>query len=107
MAQPTPPQARPRKRGYRRLAAAMAWDPGLQVFPRFREANALNLLCLQAEISALEEKLNDVIDEDDTAQSPERRLYSCNFELLKEHGKDSGQWKLYLELRAKLKDYSE
>jgi hypothetical protein len=36
----------------------MAWDPALAIFPRFRAANNLNLLLLQAEISELEDDIN-------------------------------------------------
>lgn len=97
----------PRKRGYRRFAAAMAWDPGLTVYPRFRAANALNLLCLQAEVTALEEELNDAIDHDETSQDRKQRAYSHNFQALWEYGRDSMQWQLYMRLRATLKEYSE
>jgi hypothetical protein len=103
------PEQRPRilKRGYPRLAAAMAWDPALMVMPRFRELNALNLLCLQAEITDLEEKLNNITWEDDHSVSPDARSYSCNFDKLREHGKDCTQWCLYLDLRVKLQEYSK
>lgn len=100
-AQPT------RKRGYRRLADAMAWDPALMILPRFREANALNLICLQAEVADIEEKLNDAMNEDDGANDTERKQYSRNFDILRKHGVDSDQWKLSLQLREKLKEYSE
>jgi hypothetical protein len=97
----------PKKRGYRRFAAAMAWDPALMIFPRFRAANALNLLCLQAEITALEDELSSAIDRDDLGSDPEQKDYSRNFQTLREHGPDSRQYQLHMELRATLGEYSK
>jgi hypothetical protein len=78
----SPPEKPYRQRGYRRLAEAMAWDPGMAIFPRFRAANALNLLCLQAEVTDLEERISDIIDQND--QSPDaKHLFSCDFGRLK------------------------
>ena len=71
------PQSVQRKRGYRRLAEFMAWDRATAIFPRFHVANLHNLLLMQAEISELEEQLNDAIDDDDKSDG-ESRKYSCD-----------------------------
>ncbi|QIW98889.1 hypothetical protein AMS68_004407 [Peltaster fructicola] len=93
-----------RKRGYRRLAAAMAWDPSMAVFSRFRQANALNLLCLQSEIKEIELKLNLTINHDD--RRTEAKSWSSDFDALRSSGKDSDQWRLFIELRALLEQYN-
>lgn len=72
------PQDAQRKRGYRRLAEFMAWDPATAIFPRFQVANLNNLLLMQVEISELEEKLNDAVDADDKSNGENRR-YSCDW----------------------------
>jgi hypothetical protein len=93
----------PRKRGYRRLAEFMAWDPAVAIFPRFRRANHLNLLLLQAEISELEDEIDlrsEIEDDLDLAQK------SCDFAALRDEGENDTRWKKCLELRAKLAEYS-
>ena len=99
------PQGVQRKRGYRRLAEFMAWDPATAIFPRFQAANLNNLLLLQAEISELEEQLNDATDADDNADG-ESRKYSCDWSLLRQEGETSLQWRTCQALRTKLAEYS-
>lgn len=94
-----------RKRGYRRLAAAMAWDPSMAIFSRFRQANALNLLCLQSEIKEIELRLNLTINQDD--RHADAKSWSSDFDALRSSGKDSEQWKLLVELRTLLEQYSQ
>lgn len=101
-----PPVRSSMKRGFERLAALMAWDPGLAMVPRFRAANVFNILCLQAEIRDLEEQLEVQMRKDDLSLE-EECLYSCNIDILRDHGKDSLQWKLISALRLKLEQYSE
>ena len=93
----------PQKRGYRRLAEYMAWDPSQAIFPRFRRANHLNLLLLQAEISELEYEIeirSEIEDSLDDAQK------SCDFAELRDEGENDTLWKLCLDSRARLADYS-
>ena len=99
------PQRVQRKRGYRRLAEFMAWDPATAIFPRFQVANLNNLLLMQAEISELEEQLNDAIDADDIADG-DKRQFSCDWSLLKREGATSLQWSKCQALRSKLAEYS-
>ena len=84
----------------------MAWDPAIAVLPRFREANALNLLCLQSEICQLELELQLAINNDDDS-GDDANTYSCNIEKLRESAPDGNQWKACLRLREKLNEYSE
>jgi Family of unknown function (DUF6594) len=102
------PRSSPHSRGYRRLADFMAWDPSVAIFHRFRAANALNLLGLQAEIARLESKLLLTTIQDETqAQDPGKKRYQYDWTSLQEgEGGDSQQRKLILELREKLKEYS-
>jgi hypothetical protein len=92
-----------RKRGYRRLAEFMAWDPALAIFPRFRAANNLNLLLLQAEISELEDDINLRSEVEDSLGDAQK---SCDFTALRDDREDDTRWKKCLELRAKLTEYS-
>ena len=104
----TAPTALPhvqRKRGYRRLAEAMVWNPTFAIFPRFEVLSLNNLLLLQAEISDLEEQLNDAVDADDNATG-ENRKYSCDWSMLRREGATSPQWKTCEALRSKLVEYS-
>ena len=99
------PQSVQRKRGYRRLAEFMAWDRATAIFPRFHVANLHNLLLMQAEISELEERLNDAIDDDDKSDG-ESQKYSCDWSSLKQDGPMSLQWRTCQALRTKLAEYS-
>lgn len=67
----------------------------------------LTLLCLQAEISEVEQGLSDFTDLDDCSEDPVKVRFSRNWQLLKQAGQESEQWKLVLQLRAKLAEYSE
>jgi len=84
----------------------MAWNPAMAILPRFRAANMLSLLCLQAEVTELEQRLSDFTDLDDMSENPVKVKFSSNWQILKQAGQDSEQWKLVLQLRAKLAEYS-
>jgi hypothetical protein len=99
----------------------MSWDPSVYVFTRFRAANTLNLLYLQAEICGLEEELKLLTEIDDGSPDPRLSELSFDWEALRcaeEDGIDRGegggdqqrgsrQWRLCLELRRKLAEYSK
>ncbi|KAK9427303.1 hypothetical protein V1505DRAFT_380596 [Lipomyces doorenjongii] len=97
----------PETRGYKRLADFMAWEPPTAIFPRFRSANLLNLLSLQAEISQLEEQLLNLMKRDDQDPNLQRRFYSTNWSVLQadQDGGNEQRLKL-LELRTKLGEYN-
>jgi hypothetical protein len=85
----------------------MAWDASMAIFPRFRAANNLNLLQLQAEVTELESRYIDAADIDDEAEAPQWRTLSCDFQTLKALGDKSEQWKAFTKLRDKLIEYSK
>lgn len=102
---PTPPHAR----GYRRLADFMAWSPQTAMFSRFRAANALNILGMQAEICRLQKQLVETtIRDEHQDDQPIRKQYQYNWASL-EDGEDgnSDQRQLILKLRKTLKQYSQ
>lgn len=111
MAQQQPPPA-----GYRSLASAMGQSPQFAIFKRFRTLNAQNLLYLQAELTILENKLQQYIKEDQSATGiGDRDIYDRDWETLKgscytnhpSPGNDNRQWTTFLEIRAKLKEYND
>src|ERR1700761_6403550 len=77
------------KQGYQQLAEYMAWDPAQAMFSRFRSANMIALLLLQAEVAELEEEFTDAILEDNSSDDAEKRGYSSNWSALKQNGPGS------------------
>lgn len=95
------------KRGYQQLADFMAWDRNLAIFPRFCSANMLCLLHMQAEVSELEERLEDLGYINNKSLEEKRRRLCYDWSILKELGSDSPEKKLLSELRIKLTQYSK
>ncbi|PYI08378.1 hypothetical protein BO78DRAFT_441830 [Aspergillus sclerotiicarbonarius CBS 121057] len=95
--------APPASKGYDKLAALMACDPGSAIYRRFAKLNAKNILYLQAEISHVENELKDIIMEDD--KSPEKATYPFSVRDMKEED-FSLQWKKVLEARDLLNEYN-
>ncbi|KAI0857983.1 hypothetical protein F4860DRAFT_487793 [Xylaria cubensis] len=92
--------------GYRRLADYMAWNPLAAIFERFRSANILNLLGLQAEIARLQDELIKITAADE-AQADVRKLYQVDWSALQDsEGGNSQQRKLIMSLRETLKEYN-
>ena len=96
--------------GYRKLAKLMATDPCVSIFQRFSEANALNLLYLQAEICLVEDELGAVAWADSVSDDPKKNGFSVSVWRLKtylseETSETSRQWELVLKLRRLLKEY--
>jgi hypothetical protein len=102
-------QSSPHSRGYRRLADFMAWNPSVAIFYRFRAANALNLLGLQAEISRLESKLLQATIQDEMGPPNSiKKRYQYDWTSLQDgESGNSKQRQLILELRERLKEYSK
>lgn len=94
------------KHGYQELADLMAWDSNLAIFPRFRSANMLCLLHMQAEISELEERLEDLGYINNKSSDEKRGRLCYDWSVLKDLGSDSPEKKLLHELRVKLADYN-
>jgi hypothetical protein len=95
-------------RGYKRLADLMAWNPSGAIFSRFRAANALNLLGLQAEICRIQRDLARLVSRDESqSEHPIRKRYKFDWSAL--HDGEKGNNEQYLkvkELREKLSEYS-
>jgi hypothetical protein len=100
-----------RPNGYSKLASLMGQNPEVAIFRRFNKLNARNLLYLQAELAELEERLERATKADQDASDPNRKIYDRHWLSLSECGTTPGgdpeQWNLVLEMRAKLKEYSE
>lgn len=94
------------KVGYHRLANFMAWESSLAIFPRFRFANMLCLLQMQAEITELEEQIKDLSYVDNTYGDETRKKLSFDWSMLKTLGEDSLQYTLHAKLRILLAEYS-
>jgi hypothetical protein len=95
------------KRGYQQLADLMVWDTNLVIFPRFCSVNMLCLLHRQAEISELEERLEDLGYVNNKSSDEKRRRLCYDWSVLKDLGSDSPENKLLYELRIKLAEYSK
>lgn len=94
--------------GWPRLAKVMAERPTLQSFSRFHEANMKNLLYYQVQIAKLERELKEGEWDDlkNTANMEKSEQQACFAEIMVGEP-SSQQWKLVLELRKCLHQYSE
>jgi hypothetical protein len=95
--------------GYPALSTVMGPYPGLSMFKRFGELNARNLLYMQAEIIDLEQQLHIISGMDQSSTDEAHKKYATNALALRRSGKqgDGRQWRIVLEIREKLKEYSE
>jgi hypothetical protein len=91
--------------GYTELASIMGKNPELAIFRRFSALNAKNLLYLQAELVNLEARLQRHAA---TTPDTEKARYESDWFSLSRSEKDGDdkQWQTFLEIRAKLKEYS-
>ena len=96
------------ERGYPKLAALMGAHHETTIFRRFGKLNMLNLLSLQAELTDLEVKLENVVKEDEDSGDEYRMLYAVDFREMRDHANDADnlQWQMLLDIRAKLQEYS-
>ncbi|GAB1316088.1 hypothetical protein MFIFM68171_06298 [Madurella fahalii] len=97
--------------GWPSLANKMAETPGYESFRRFRELNVKNLLYLQVEIVALEEKLRDIENEDRMSGKSPRMNYARFADLMlksrvKPNEEDRQQCELILKIRDLLEKYN-
>jgi hypothetical protein len=95
------------KQGYQRLGEYMAWVQSQAMFSRFRSANMITLLLLQAEVAELEEQFTDAVLEDNSSNDAEKQGYSSDWSALKKSGPGTKQWLKAVELKNKLAEYSE
>lgn len=100
--------------GYDRLAKFMGDEAAFAIFRRHAVLSAQNLLYYQAELQDLEEKLEKYRKEDRESGHSDRTQYAYDWDTLRastspaaDEGNDSRQWKTWLEIRKKLKEYRE
>jgi len=95
--------------GYYKLASLMSDHEELFMLRRFATANTKNLLYMQAEILHLEAELHDIALEDHSGCERHRNYEFCVFDLKESHGVrgSDAQWRKILEIREKLKEYSQ
>ena len=86
----------------------MAWNPSGAIFSRFRAANALNLLGLQAEICRIQGDLARLVSRDESQnEDPIRKRYQFDWSALQDGEKGNNEQYLKIkELREKLSEYS-
>jgi hypothetical protein len=95
------------RNGYPGLAEFMGpqFDQGVGFFRQFAEANARNLLYMQAEILCLERELAAEAHMDENGPDSVRQKFARNVFEMRRSG-DSRQWAKILEIREKLDAYS-
>lgn len=95
--------------GYVKLAELMACATELGIFRRFGTLNVQNLLYLQAELTHLESELRTLEKADRDSGGPFKSVYCHDWWHLSqvETEETNSQWQKFLELRSKLKEYSE
>ncbi|GKZ74086.1 hypothetical protein AnigIFM50267_011325 [Aspergillus niger] len=94
----------PISKGYDRLAALMACDPGSSIYRSFAKLNAKNLLYLQAEIAYIQNDLQYIIEKD--GQSEDKVSFPFSVWDMKT-SEDPVQWEKVIEARRLLKEYNE
>ena len=89
----------------------MGAHPEVAVIRRFGSLNARNILYLQAELTALELKLDKCAKADADSGHEDRKIYDRDWQTLSEslHSEAGNpeQWKTILSIRTVLKEYSE
>ena len=93
--------------GWPKLAEVMAKYPGIQSFDRFHEANIKNLLYYQVEIASIEAALKrqEGLDWGVTRNMEKGGQYAFFADRMART--EAPQWKLVLELRKTLHQYSK
>jgi hypothetical protein len=96
--------------GYTELSTLLAGHPEMAIFRTFGVLNTQNLIYLQAELSLLEKEWREIELEDKSSTDPTRQVYNSDWKKLSgsiTSGEDSLQWEKFLEIRKKLREYSE
>lgn len=93
--------------GYPKLADYVALEPQLAIFKRFGALNAENLFYMQAEIAGLEEELRQIVAKDAESRDRKVQKFSTSWRVLQAARENSVQWQKRMEIRARLKEYSE
>lgn len=94
--------------GYHAVARFLDVDTRVPIVRRFGVLNTQDLLYMQAELVQLERELECIAREDAESQDPERTAYCHSTKALLQslQGGDDFQWRKMLEIREKLRQYS-
>lgn len=90
---------------YDTLADLIASQPSVSIFRRFAKLNAKSLLYLQAELALLEHQLEKLESADQTSDDLNKRQFQWEVRRLAES--EGEHWQKVLQIRAKLKEYSQ
>ena len=95
--------------GWPRVAAVMGWKPEVAILRRFRKANNLRLLEMQADLMRKEQDYGDICSMDATNQCPITQAYQTNWDLFDTSNGGGGcrQRDAWRSLRDGLEPYSE
>ena len=99
--------------GYDKLATLMGDNHEMFILRRFSTLNAKNLLYHQAELVNLEAELERIVLKDRNSGETEKELFPYSVFDLKQSlqappgSRDATQWLKVLEIRQKLKEYSQ
>jgi hypothetical protein len=91
---------------YSEMSALMGAYPDVAIFRTFATLNTQNIAYLQAELMLLEHELGQIAQENRESASAERKAQESSWRAL-HNGSDQLQWEKFLEIRAKLADYSK
>jgi hypothetical protein len=95
--------------GYAQLAWRMSVHGDLAVVRRFAALNIQNILCLQAELVHLEERLREKERANSSSENETLRWYARDWQTLSRgqshEGEDESQWRLCLRVRERLREY--
>lgn len=95
--------------GYPAFAAMMGRTPELAILRRFSSLNIQDLLYRQAELTQLETDLRELEVSASQSVDGHRNLYARDWAWLERsrYDGDDEQWQLMLNIRSKLKEYSQ
>ena len=93
--------------GYSRLAAWMEKNPDVAIFRRFGHLNLQNLLYLQSELINLNQDYQRIAQVDSSSGDTERKQFSKQWIKLARSSSCPQQWEKWLEIWAKLEQYSK
>ena len=105
---PEIPEEEIKMRGYSHLATLMSGHLEICIVRKFGKLNTQNLLYYQSELTSLERAHQKIVKEDRKSENKYRAYFDDDGEYLTSpvaRG-DEKQWKKWLEIRSKLKEYS-
>jgi hypothetical protein len=96
--------------GYAQLAWRMSVHGDLAIVRRFAALNIQNILYLQAELVHLERRLREKEIASNRSENERLRWHARDWQTLSQDqapgGEDECQWRLWLRIRERLREYS-